>query len=125
MTQINHPSEITQTTIEAVAGAMVPIVGDAALIVADARLTCPTLPADPPAEVMMDFVGRVLEHCVARLDGSSLQPSRTPAADAALAAATLRSIAGWPGEHSPQAAAWQTAVDLFLRVAPAPDRPRA
>ena len=111
---------ISPDIIDTLAAALAGIVGDAPLIVADARLAEPALAADSATDLLMDFVGRVLEHCVARLDGARLYPSRTPAADVALAAATLRSIARWPGDRASEADAWRHALNLFLLDAPAP-----
>ena len=89
---------ISPDIIDTLAATMTAIVGDTAQIFAGARAAEPMLGADS----VRDFVGRVLEHFVARLGGARLVASRTPVADAAMAEAMLRGIARWPVERAPR-----------------------
>lgn len=113
LSSINADRPITPALIDTLAAALATVIADSPRIVADAALAHPPLAGEPVRDIVTDFVGRVLERCVAALEGAPVFGSRTPVADAALAGAVRRSVARWPAGDHDAAAAWQRALALF------------
>lgn len=118
LSSITPDRPITPELIDTLAGALAPIVGDAARILSDAARVHPPLADQRAGDVVTDFVGRVLEHCVAALDGAPVFAAHDPAADAALVGAIWRCVSRWPMADAPAVAAWARALNLFAAASP-------
>lgn len=118
LSSITPDRPITPELIDTLAGALAPVISDAARILADASLSHPPLANERATDVVTDFVGRVLEHCVAAIDDAPIFAPRDPAADAALVGAVWRCVARWPMTEAEAVAAWARALDLFAAAFP-------
>lgn len=125
LSSITPDRPITPELIDTLAATLAPVIGDAARILADAALSHPPLAHEHAADVVTDFVGRVLERCVAALDNAPVFAARDPAADAALVGAVWRCVARWPMADAGAVAAWARALDLFATASPLAAEPLA
>ena len=118
LSSITPDRPITPALIDTLAAALAPVIGEAPHILADAARSHPPLAAERAADVVTDFVGRVLERSVAALDGAPVFAARDPVADAALVGAVWRCVARWPVADAAAVAAWARALDLFAAATP-------